>query len=166
MALQEYNDSDENPSLVGSMLRYRPRYDEDGYFKAKPPRGGQGVQWPRSPWTLGGPWASKRPLASEGPAEGPWAQEGPIEMTLRNQHVRPEDLYFSFFGDHLISSGKTVRISVKTLFVFWDHLISTGKTIKISVKTFFFGDHLISTGKPFEFRWRPFFFFFFFEITL
>ena len=31
---------------------------------------------------------------------------GPIEMTLRNQHVRPEDLFF-FGGDHLISSGKT-----------------------------------------------------------
>ena len=35
------------------------------------------------------------------------------EMTLRNQHVKPEDL---FFEDHLISTGKTVRISVKTFF--------------------------------------------------
>ena len=32
---------------------------------------------------------------------------GPIEMTLRNQHVKPEDLCF---GVHLISTGKTVRI--------------------------------------------------------
>ena len=46
---------------------------------------------------------------------------GPIEMKLRNQHVRPEDL---FFVDHPISSGKTVRISVKTFFfVFGDHII-------------------------------------------
>ena len=34
-------------------------------------------------------------------------------MTLKNQHVRPEDF---FFGDHLFSTGKTVRISVKTFF--------------------------------------------------
>ena len=46
-------------------------------------------------------------------AHGP--QRGPIEMTLRNQHVKPEDL---FFGDHLIATGRTVRISVKTFF-FW-----------------------------------------------
>ena len=58
----------------------------------RPPWGG--IQWPRGPWTLGGPWASGRPLASAGPTEGPWAQEGPIEMTLRNQHVKPEDLFF------------------------------------------------------------------------
>ena len=62
---------------------------------------------------------------------------GPIEMTLRNQHVRPEDLFF-FFGDHLISTGKTVRILVQNFFIFEDHQISTGKGVKISVKTFFF----------------------------
>ena len=44
---------------------------------------------------------------------------GPIEMTLRNQHVRPEDLFF--FGDHLISTGKTVKISVKTFFFLRPH---------------------------------------------
>ena len=61
-------------------------------------------------------------------------------MTLRNLHVRPEDL---FFEDHLISTGKTVTILVKTFF-FGDYLISTGKTVRISVKTFFFfGDHII-----------------------
>ena len=44
-------------------------------------------------------------------------------MTLRNQHVKPEDLFF-FFEEHLISTGKTVRISVKTFFVFFgDHII-------------------------------------------
>ena len=60
-------------------------------------------------------------------------------MTLRNQHVKPEDLFF--FGNHLISTRKTVRISVKTFsffFCFGDHLILTGKTVKISVETFFF----------------------------
>ena len=58
---------------------------------------------------------------AHGLQEGRWLQRaqqrahelemGPIEMTLRNQHVKPEDL---FFGDHLISTRKTVRISVKT----------------------------------------------------
>ena len=48
-------------------------------------------------------------------------ERGPIEMTLRNQHAKPEDF---FFGEHLISTGKTVRISVKTFFVFFgDHII-------------------------------------------
>ena len=54
-----------------------------------------------------------RPLASG-------ARQGPIETTLRNQHVRPEELFF--FKDHLISTGKTVRISEKTFF-FRDHII-------------------------------------------
>ena len=53
--------------------------------------------------------------------------KGPIEMTLRNQHVRPEDLSFFFF--------------------FADHLNSTGKTVRISVMTFFFGDHIIIRTK-------------------
>ena len=46
------------------------------------------------------------------------SSRGPIEMKLRkNQHVKPEDLFF-FFGDHLISTRKTVRISGKTFFFF------------------------------------------------
>ena len=49
-------------------------------------------------------------------------------MILRNQHVRPEDLLFG------------------------DHLISTGKIVKISVKTFFFGDHIIIRTKLRHFR--------------
>ena len=44
--------------------------------------------------------------------EGRWLQRelerGPIEMTLRNQQVKPEDLIFS--------TGTTVTISVKTFF--------------------------------------------------
>ena len=32
--------------------------------------------------------------------------------------MRPEDLFF-LFVDHLFSTSKTVRISVKTFFVFW-----------------------------------------------
>ena len=55
--------------------------------------GGQGVQWPR----------------------GPWAEEGPIEISTCG-------LKTFFFWDHLISTGKIVRISVKTFF-FWDHLL-------------------------------------------
>ena len=65
---------------------------------------------------------------AHGLQEGRWAREGPIEMALRNQHVRPEDLFFFFF-------------------FFGDHLISTGKTVRISVKTFFFGDHIIIRTK-------------------
>ena len=38
---------------------------------------------------------------------------GLIEMTLRNQHGKPEDL---FFGDHQISTEKTDKILVKTFF--------------------------------------------------
>ena len=48
-------------------------------------------------------------------------------MTLRNQHVKPEDFFclFFFFGDHLNSTGKTVRISVRTFFfVLRSHHIS------------------------------------------
>ena len=37
-----------------------------------------------------GPRASGRPLASAGPR----ARKGPIEMILRNQHVRFEDPFF------------------------------------------------------------------------
>ena len=47
-------------------------------------------------------------------------QEGSIEMILRNQHVRPEG---PFFGDHLISAGKTTTIAVKTFFFDGDHII-------------------------------------------
>ena len=37
-------------------------------------------------------------------------------MTLRNEHANPEDFFVVFFEDHLNSTGKTVRISVKTFF--------------------------------------------------
>ena len=50
-------------------------------------------------------------------------------MTLRNQHVQPEDLFY--FGDHLISTGKSVRFLMTTFFYFF---------------IFIFGDHPISTG--------------------
>ena len=48
--------------------------------------------------------------------------------------------FFFLFGDHQISTWKTVRISVKTFFFFisGDHLISTVLSIRISVQTFFF----------------------------
>ena len=63
------------------------------------------------------------PLDFRGPIgfRGPMSSRGAIEMTLRNEHVKPEDLLF-FFGDHLISAIKIVRILVKTLF-FVDHII-------------------------------------------
>ena len=53
----------------------------------------------RGPWTLGGPWVSGRPLQRAHELE-----RGPIQMTLRNQCVKPEDLFF--FGDHIIFRTK------------------------------------------------------------
>ena len=50
-------------------------------------------------------------------------------MTLRNQHVRPEDL---FFGDLLILTEKNVRISVKTFCFFWTSHHNLDKTAAIS----------------------------------
>ena len=50
-----------------------------------------------------------------------------MEMTLRYQHVKTEDLFFFFFfGDNLISTRKTVRISVKTFFLGDHNLDKTG----------------------------------------
>ena len=85
-------------------------------------------------------------------------------MTLRNQHVQPEDLFL--FGNHQISTGKNGRISVKTFF-FGDHLIATGKTVRILVKIFFLEITKFRPEKPLEFPSRPFCFCFFcfLEIT-
>ena len=58
---------------------------------------------------------------------------GPIGMTLRNQYVRPEDL---FFGDHLILTEKTVRISVKTFFLRSHHNLDTTAALSSSVLEF------------------------------
>ena len=67
---------------------------------------------------------------------------GPIGFRKTNdtQKFACEDLktFFFFFGDHLISTKTTVKISVKTFFFLEDHLILTGKTVKILVKTSFF----------------------------
>ena len=81
-----------------------------------PPRGGQGGQSPR------GSWASRRLMASVRPAEGPWAREG----SYRNdsEKLPCEALKTFFFEDHLISTGKTVRISVKTFFFLRSHHFS------------------------------------------
>ena len=57
-----------------------------------------------------GPMGFRKAADFSGPSRGP------IGMTLRNQHVRPEDPFF--FGDHLILIKKNVRISVKTFFYF------------------------------------------------
>ena len=48
-------------------------------------------------------------------------------MTLKNQNVRPEDL---FFGDHLILTAKYVRISAKTFF--WRSHHNLDKTATLS----------------------------------
>ena len=53
---------------------------------------------------------------------------GPIEMTLRNQHVRPEDLFFS--------TEKTVRISVKTFFWRSHHNSEKNAAFSLSVLEF------------------------------
>ena len=43
---------------------------------------------------------------------------------------------FFFFGEHLISDGKTVEISEKTFF-FGEHLILDEKNVEVLEKTFF-----------------------------
>ena len=92
--------------------------------------GGQGGQWPRGPWILGGPWSLR------GPQEGPMGFIGPIKMKPRrlffwrspkfeqkNRFNFGEDLFFFFFfGNHLNLKRKTVSISVKTFFFYGDHL--------------------------------------------
>ena len=70
-------------------------------------RGGRGLQWPQ------GPWASGRPLAPEGPSA-----EWHLEISMWGLKT-----FFFFYEDHLILTGKTVRISAKTFFFFWDHII-------------------------------------------
>ena len=77
-----------------------------------PKRGDRGVQWPRSPWILGG-----RPIGFR-KAVG----------FSRNQHVRPKNI---FFGDHQISTGNTVKILVKTFF-FWRSHHNSDKTAAFS----------------------------------
>ena len=70
---------------------------------------GQGGKWTRGPWILGDPWASGRPLASA-------LDKGPIEMTLRNQHVKPED---PFFGDHQFRPERPLEFWWRPFFFFW-----------------------------------------------
>ena len=57
-----------------------------------------------------------RPLASGGPAEGQWTSEGGHRNHTEKSDVKTETF---FFVDHLISTGKTARILVKTFFFFW-----------------------------------------------
>ena len=54
-------------------------------------------------------------LASGGPAEGPWASEGAHRNETEKSACKDRRPFF--YGDHLISIGKTVRISVKTFFL-------------------------------------------------
>ena len=78
-------------------------------------------------------------------------------MTLRNQHVKPEDLFC--LGDHLNSTGKTVRISVKTFFwdyiifrtFFWDYIIFFEITSYFGIFSVCFRLH--KTGNPTYFSW-------------
>ena len=70
-----------------------------------------GGQWPRGPLCLGGP------------AEGPWAREGAHRNDTEKSACeawRP----FICSGDHMISTGKTVRFSVKTFFFCRSHYFS------------------------------------------
>ena len=73
-----------------------------------------------------------------GPSWGRWLQGAqqrthglvrrPIEMTLRNQHVKLEGLFLGEGGDYLNSIRKTVKISVNTFF-FGDHIIFRTKLL-------------------------------------
>ena len=57
-----------------------------------------------------------------GPSRGPISSRGGPSKRYWEISVWSLKTFFSF-GDHLISTGKTVRISVKTFFFFWDHII-------------------------------------------
>ena len=62
--------------------------------RAGPPRGGAGGTM--TPWPMG----FRGPMGFVGfrePSRGPMCWKGPIEMTLRHQHLQPEDLFFFFF---------------------------------------------------------------------
>ena len=64
-----------------------------------------------------------------GPMRRPLAREG-AHRNDSEKYVKPLRPFFFFFGDHLISTGKTVTISAKTFSFF-----------------FFFGDHVIFPTK-------------------
>ena len=72
-----------------------------------------------------GPMEFREPMSSRGgPSKWHWEVKDPSKS-----HVK---------------AGKIVKISEKTFLFFWDHLIFTGKTVEIPVKTLFFsfGDHI------------------------
>ena len=68
---------------------------------------------------------------------GPMDFRKPIEMTLRNQHMKPDDLFFFFWwSSHLISTGKTVRILVKTFFFNSHHFSDQTTAFSPSISDF------------------------------
>ena len=99
-------------------------------------RGGAGGTMTLGPMDFRGPMGFRKAVGFN----------GPIEMTLRNQHVKPEGLFF-LFGDHLISTGQTVRISVKTFFF----QITSFFGPNCSIFSVYFGVH--KTGNPSYLSW-------------
>ena len=83
--------------------------------EAGPTRGGgKGGQWPPGPMEFRGP--KRGPMSSRGgPSKWHWEVKGPSKS-----HVNR----LICFGDHLISAGKTVKISEKTFFVWRSHHFS------------------------------------------
>ena len=67
-------------------------------MKTGPPRGGAGgdndpgAHGIKEP--LGGPWASWECWLQGAAQRAHGLERGPIETTLRNQHVKPEDLFY------------------------------------------------------------------------
>ena len=77
--------------------------------RTRPPRGG-GQEGTMTP----GPMGFRKAVGFRGPMSSRGAHRNDTEKSA----CGPEDF---FFGDHPISTGKTVRISVKTFF-FGDHI--------------------------------------------
>ena len=102
-----------------------------------PPRGGgAGGTMTLGPMDFRGPWASGRPLASTGQSKWHW------EISTWSRKV-----FFFLFGDHLISTGQTVRISVKTFFF----QITSFFGPNCSIFSVYFGVH--KTGNPSYLSW-------------
>ena len=86
-----------------------------------PPRGGQGGTMTAGLMDFRGPMGFRKAVGFSGPSRGPMSSRGVHRDDTEKSACEAWRPFF--FRDRLISSEKTVRISVKTFFVFGDHII-------------------------------------------
>ena len=89
--------------------------------KFLPPDQGRREEGARGTMTPG-PIGFRKADGFSGPAEGPMSSRGAHQKNT--EKLACEALKTFFFGDHLISIGKSVRILVKTFFFWWRPLSS------------------------------------------